>query len=146
MLVLCIFRRFATEIFAHNFLFSLNKWAHLHMIGIKSLLTLGMSGSSSASCLWQTTGHLQGLKCCCPFFLLPVHTKRSYTLLVLRNYSTMRRSQCTVRSLRFRLLPVCHDWCLFLFWCSEKKWFWWQMTNFMKFILSVCVFLSKFFL
>lgn len=96
------------QIFAHNVLFSLYEWTQLHMIGIKSLLTLGTSGSSSASCLWQTTGHLQGLKHCCPFFSVNVtHTAGAVKTAVRREEANALYAHSGLGFCLYAMIDVC---------------------------------------
>lgn len=79
-------------------------------------VTSGTSGSTSASCLWLQTPLIiyRALKFAVFFYVVDAHQDVTHRRCC-ENYSMKCWSQCTVRSLRFRLQqkPVCHDWHLF---------------------------------
>lgn len=79
-------------------------------------VTSGTSGSTSASCLWLQTPLIiyRALKFAVLFYVVDAHQDVTHRRCC-ENYSMKCWSQCTVRSLRFRLQqkPVCHDWHLF---------------------------------
>lgn len=141
---------FVTGIFLDNILFSLNKWAHLLLIGVKSGLWLLRHPAAQVPHVYDKQLVIYRALKCAVLLMLLMHIKTSLTGAVVKTavWNAEANALYAHSGLGFSLYAMID----FFLRCSKIRWFCWQMINFMKFIfkyfiecMCVCFLIYDFF-